>query len=75
MFLLPLRTTGLMCVSRVKCLLEPLAVASKITQVAVCHLDQVLLKFGYLVMQYKALLNNPAGQPGASIVIASIEKR
>ena len=60
MFFHPLTTTGLIFVSSVKHLLEPLAVASKITQAAVCHLDQVLLTFGYLVMQYQALLSDPA---------------
>lgn len=58
-----------------KQILEPLAVASRVTQATVCHLDQVLLTFGYLIMQYQELLNDSADVPGAYSVIASIEKR
>jgi hypothetical protein len=38
-----------------KCHLEPLAIAANVTQAAFCCLDQVLLTFAFLVMQYRAM--------------------
>ena len=35
--------------------LEPLAIAANITQASFCRLDEVLLTFGYLVMQYQKM--------------------
>ena len=35
--------------------LEPLAVAANVTQSAFCRLDEVLLTFGALMMNYKDL--------------------
>ena len=43
-----------------KQILEPLAVASRVTQATVCHLDQVLLTFGYFIMQYQEFLKDSA---------------
>ena len=43
-----------------KQILEPLAGASRVTQATVCHLDQVLLTFGYFIMQYQELLKDSA---------------
>lgn len=40
---------------RMKCHLDPLAVAANITQASFCRLDEVLLTFGYLVMQYQQM--------------------
>ena len=38
---------------RIKCHLEPLAIAANVTQASFCHLDTVLLTFGFLMMQYR----------------------
>ena len=40
---------------RVILYLEPLAITANITQSSFCRLDQVLLTFGFLVMQYQNL--------------------
>ena len=50
--------------------LEPLAVAANVIQSSHCHLDQVLLTFGYLVMQYRAITDHQ----GAQVIMNSIEK-
>ena len=55
-------------------ILEPLTVAAKLTQGDGCHMDQVLLTLGYLVMQYLKRLVGHDDKPGAAANIASIEK-
>ena len=58
----------------IMCYLEPLAIAANIVQSAFCCLDQVLLIFGYLVMQYKQpeMAKDPVG---CDAIINSIEMR
>jgi hypothetical protein len=38
--------------------LEPLTIAANITQALFCHLDTVLLTFGFLLMQYRHLTDD-----------------
>lgn len=54
--------------------LEPLAIATNITQASFCRLDQVLLNFGHLVMQYKSMAD-PEDVAGCTAIIESIEAR
>jgi hypothetical protein len=54
--------------------LEPLAIAANITQASFCRIDQVLLTFGFLVMQYRAL-TDPDDLIGCNAIINSIEQR
>ena len=53
--------------------LEPLAVAANITQSSFCRIDQVLLTFGHLVMQYKAM-TDPEDLARCNTIISSIER-
>lgn len=55
--------------------LEPLAVAANITQASFCRLDEVLLTFGYLVMQYRRMRADEGDAAACDSIIASIEKR
>lgn len=54
--------------------LEPLAIAANIVQDSFCRLDQVLLTFGFLLMQYRDenMKEDPVGRDS---IIASIEAR
>src|SRR5882762_3132948 len=52
--------------------LEPLAIATNITQASFCHLDQVLLTFGHLIMQYKSMAD-PEDVVDCTAIIESIE--
>jgi len=52
--------------------LEPLAIATNITWASFCRLDQVLLTFGHLVMQYKSM-TDPEDVVGCTAIIESIE--
>ena len=54
--------------------LEPLAIASNVTQAVVCRLDTVLLTFGFLVMKYKRL-SDLADQVASAAIVSSLEKR
>jgi hypothetical protein len=54
--------------------LEPLAIAANVTQASFCRMDQVLLMFSHLVMQYTAM-NDPDDRAGCAAIIASIEHR
>jgi hypothetical protein len=54
--------------------LEPLAVAANVTQASFCRLDQVLLTFGFLVMQYQAM-TDVEDHAGCLAIIESVEKR
>jgi hypothetical protein len=54
--------------------LEPLAIATNITQASFCRLDQVLLTFGHLIMQYKSMAD-PEDVAGCTAIIESIEAR
>ena len=54
--------------------LEPLAVAANITQASFCRLDEVLLTFGYLVMQYQLMQADPGNAVACDSIITSIEK-
>ena len=54
--------------------LEPLAVATNITQASFCRLDQVLMTFGHLVMQYQSM-TDPKDVVGCTAIIESIEAR
>ncbi|KAJ3755218.1 hypothetical protein EV360DRAFT_50115, partial [Lentinula raphanica] len=53
--------------------LEPLAIAANIIQAAHCHLDQVLVTFGYLFLQYSNM--NVTDRRGCEAIMASIESR
>jgi hypothetical protein len=55
-----------------KCHLEPLAIATNVTQASFCHLDQVLMTFGHLIMQYKSMMD-PEDMVGCTTIIESIE--
>ncbi|KAG9308840.1 hypothetical protein JVU11DRAFT_11470 [Chiua virens] len=54
--------------------LEPLAFAANVTQATVCRIDMVLLTFGFLMMQYKSLLD-PEDIEAVAVIIDSIERR
>jgi hypothetical protein len=54
--------------------LEPLAIATNITQASFCRLDQVLMTFGHLVMQYRSM-TDPEDVVGCTAIIESIEAR
>ncbi|KZT20928.1 hypothetical protein NEOLEDRAFT_1158419 [Neolentinus lepideus HHB14362 ss-1] len=54
--------------------LKPLAIAANVTQAAHCWLDQVLLTFGLLVMQYQGM-QDPDDKLVADVVISSLERR
>lgn len=54
--------------------LEPLAVAVNITQAAHCRLDTVLLTFGFLVVQYRAMVRTE-DLIGCAAILKSLEKR
>ena len=53
--------------------LEPLAIAANTTQATHCCLDTVLLTFGYLVMQYCAMVA-PEDHVGCMAILNSLEK-
>ena len=53
--------------------LEPLAIAANVTQAAFCHLDTVLLTFGFLVMQYQHMADE-ADRTASTSIISSLEK-
>jgi hypothetical protein len=53
-------------------LLRPLAIAANVTQSSACRLDQVLLTFGFLVMQYTAL-TDIEDQIESKAIVRSIE--
>ncbi|KAH9988278.1 hypothetical protein BJV74DRAFT_796328 [Russula compacta] len=61
-------------IARMKCHLEPLAYAANITQVAICHIDEVLMTFGWLVMHYKQMITDPDDAVGCQAIINSIEQ-
>lgn len=54
--------------------LEPLAIATNITQASFCRLDQVLMTFGHLVMQYQSMTDQE-DMVGCMAIIESIEAR
>jgi hypothetical protein len=54
--------------------LEPLAIATNVTQASFCRLDQVLLTLGHLIMQYKSM-TDPDDVVGCTAIIESIEAR
>lgn len=60
--------------NRVTRYLEPLAIAANITQASFCRMDQVLLTFGYLILQYAqpVMADDPIARDA---IINSIEKR
>ncbi|KZT28657.1 hypothetical protein NEOLEDRAFT_1175520 [Neolentinus lepideus HHB14362 ss-1] len=60
--------------ARVKNHLKPLPFAANVTQAAHCWLDQVLLKFGLLVMQYQGM-RDPDDKLVADVIISSLEQR
>lgn len=56
--------------------LEPLAVATNISQAAHCRLDQVILIFGLLHMRYTKLKNeSPEDQVACDAILNSLELR
>ncbi|KAI0719269.1 hypothetical protein C8T65DRAFT_569461, partial [Cerioporus squamosus] len=61
-------------VHRIKRHLEPLAIASHITQADTCRLDDVLLTFGHLYKFYSEL-DDPVDVPARTAVLRSLEKR
>lgn len=64
------------CFFRIKRHLEPLAIAANVTQSAFCRLDEVLLTFGALTMEYKDLRDNHGGdQVACNAILGSLEKR
>ncbi|GLB43960.1 putative protein of unknown function (DUF 659) [Lyophyllum shimeji] len=54
--------------------LRPLAIAANVVQAAFCRVDQVLLTFGYLVMQYRAMTDEDDAV-GCNAIVQSIERR
>ena len=52
--------------------LEPLAIVTNVTQGSFCCLDQVLMAFGHLIMQYKSMVD-PEDMVGCTAIIKSIE--
>ncbi|KAI0683574.1 hypothetical protein C8T65DRAFT_749463 [Cerioporus squamosus] len=60
--------------ARIKRHLEPLAIASHITQADTCRLDDVLLTFGHLYKFYSEL-DDPVDAPARTAVLRSLEKR
>lgn len=61
---------------RIKQHLEPLAVAANITQSTFCRIDEVLLTFGALTMEYKDLRDNRDGDEVAcNAILNSLERR
>ena len=61
---------------RIKLHLEPLAVAANVTQSAFCRLDEVLLTFGALAMEYTDLRDRRGGdQVACNAILSSLEKR
>ncbi|KAG6913948.1 hypothetical protein DXG01_003329 [Tephrocybe rancida] len=59
---------------RITCHLWPLAIAANVIQAAYCRIDQVLLTFGFLMMQYVAM-DNDDDQDDHDAIMASIEKQ
>jgi hypothetical protein len=56
--------------------LEPLAIAANVTQSAFCRVDEVLLTFGALTMEYRSLRDNRGGdQIACDAILGSLEKR
>lgn len=53
--------------------LKPLAVAANITQAAHCHLNTILLTFGFLVVQYRAM-TDAEDLVGCIAILKSLEK-
>ena len=61
---------------RIKRHLEPLAIAANVTQSTFCRVDEVLLTFGALMLQYKKLRAGGDGdQVACDAILASLEKR
>ena len=54
--------------------LEPLTIAANITQALFCHLDTVLLTFGFLLMQYQHLTDDK-DLDAAAAIMESLERR
>ena len=55
--------------------LEPLAIATNITQATHCRLDTVLLMFGYLIRQYQAMADRDIeDRIGCDAILNSLEK-
>lgn len=56
--------------------LQPLAVAANITQAAFCRLDEVLMTFGHLVLQYTEMAKaDTEDNVACTAIIKSIETR
>jgi len=71
-----IHSARLLSFPRIKQHLEPLAIAANVTQSAFCRLDEVLLTFGALMMDYKDLRDNRGGdQVACNAVLNSLEKR
>ena len=69
-------SAGMVSFLRIKQHLEPLAIAANVTQSAFCRVDEVLLTFGALVMDYTDLRDNRGGDLTAcNAVLSSLEKR
>jgi hypothetical protein len=58
----------------IKSHLEPLAIASNMIQSAICRLDEVLITFGWLYLEFEQL-NDAVDQRIKNAVLSSIEKR
>jgi hypothetical protein len=61
-------------IARIKRHLEPLAIASNITQASFCRLDTVLLTFGFLLMQYRHMTDEE-DLDAAAAIMESLERR
>lgn len=62
------------CFCRIKHHLAPLAIAANVTQSTHCRLDEVLLIFGTLVMEY-CKLTDPDDIPVRDALMSSIERQ
>ncbi|KAF9647431.1 hypothetical protein BDM02DRAFT_3098174 [Thelephora ganbajun] len=59
---------------RMKLHLQPLGIATNVTQAPLCRLDTVLLIFGFLVMKYQQMVDND-DRAAPTAIISSLEKR
>ncbi|KIK76098.1 hypothetical protein PAXRUDRAFT_170934 [Paxillus rubicundulus Ve08.2h10] len=61
-------------ITQIKQHLEPLAFAANVTQATLCRIDTVLLTFGFLMMQYKSMMEDKDVW-AVTTIIQSIKQR
>lgn len=60
---------------RIKDHLEPLAITANVTQSAFCRVDEVLLMFGALTLQYQNLRTTHGDQTACDAILNGLKKR